>query len=205
MAAIMGDEQFIKFLHMVGAKPNIVDKQERTPLHLATENGHMKTVDFLTEKFRASVHERTKDGSTLMHLASAAGHPGTAMVFMKRGVALHMPNKAGAKPIHMAASRGHTEVVKAIVQRGEHVDAKTNEGYTALHIAVQSGHAEVVEALIGLGATVQQQAGANNETPLHTAARIENGKACVEMLAKSGAHINAIDSVKDWLVTRNRS
>ena len=60
MAAIMGDEQFIKFLHMVGAKPNLQDKQERTPLHLATENGHMKTVDFLTEKFRASVHERTK-------------------------------------------------------------------------------------------------------------------------------------------------
>ena len=126
MAAIMGDEGLIKFLHMVGAKPNIVDKQERTPLHLATENGHMKTVDFLTEKFRASVHERTKDGSTLMHLASAAGHPGTAMVFMKKGVALHMPNKAGAKPIHMAASRGHTEVVKAIVQKGESVDSKTN-------------------------------------------------------------------------------
>jgi hypothetical protein len=34
-----------------------------------------------------------KDGNTLMHLASAAGHPGTAMVFMKKGVALHMPNK----------------------------------------------------------------------------------------------------------------
>lgn len=60
LAAIMGDEQYIKFLHMVGAKPNLQDKQERTPLHLATENGHMKTVDFLTEKFRASVHERTK-------------------------------------------------------------------------------------------------------------------------------------------------
>lgn len=28
-----------------------------------------------------------------MHLAAASGHPGTAMVFMKRGVALHMPNK----------------------------------------------------------------------------------------------------------------
>jgi ankyrin repeat protein len=45
---------------MNGANPNIQDKLERTPLHLATENGHMKAVDFLTEKFKASVHERTK-------------------------------------------------------------------------------------------------------------------------------------------------
>lgn len=105
-----------------------------------------------------------------------------------------MPNKAGAKPIHMAASRGHGEVVKAIVQRGEHVDAKTNEGYTALHIAVQSGHAEVVEALIGMGAAVQQKAGAKGETPLHTASRIPNGNACVEMLIKSGAQINAVEA-----------
>lgn len=28
-----------------------------------------------------------------MHLASAAGHPATAMIFMKKGVPLHMPNK----------------------------------------------------------------------------------------------------------------
>lgn len=68
------------------------------------------------------------------------------------------------------------------------------EGYTALHIAVQSGHAEVVEALIGMGAAVQQKAGSNGETPLHTASRIENGKACVEMLIKSGAQINAVEA-----------
>jgi len=54
------NDQFIKYLHMVGANPNIQDKLERTPLHWATESGHMKVVDFLTEKFRASVHERTK-------------------------------------------------------------------------------------------------------------------------------------------------
>ena len=65
-----GDEQFIKFLHQVGANPNIQDKLERTPLHLATENGHMKAVDFLTEKFKASVHERTKVIQTFEKLYS---------------------------------------------------------------------------------------------------------------------------------------
>ena len=114
----------------------------------------------------------------------------------------------------MAASKGHVEVVKAIVQKGESVDAKTNvchifpktpkfsfnefdfqEGFTALHIAVQSGYEKVVEALLGMGAAVQLKAGKNGETPLHTAARIENGYKCAEMLIKSGAQINAVEDV----------
>ena len=32
------------------------------------------------DKFRASVFDRTKDGSTLMHIAALNGHPETAMV-----------------------------------------------------------------------------------------------------------------------------
>ena len=34
-----------------------------------------------------------QDGSTLMHIAAQAGHPDTALVFLKKGVPLHMPNK----------------------------------------------------------------------------------------------------------------
>jgi hypothetical protein len=35
---------------------------------------------FDSDKFRASVFDRTKDGSTLMHIAALNGHPETAMV-----------------------------------------------------------------------------------------------------------------------------
>ena len=37
-------------------------------------------VKILLDKFRASVFDRTKDGSTLMHIAALNGHPETAMV-----------------------------------------------------------------------------------------------------------------------------
>lgn len=53
----------------------------------------------------------------------------------------------------------------------------------------------MVEALLGMGAAVQLKAGKYNETPLHTAAKIENGSKCVEMLIKSGAAINALEEV----------
>ena len=94
------------------------------------------------DKFRASVFDRTKDGSTLMHIAALNGHPETAMVTLlvnmftilmvffkilfKKGVPLLMPNKSGARGIHTAASKGHVAVVNSLILKGESVDAATN-------------------------------------------------------------------------------
>jgi FOG: Ankyrin repeat len=66
---------------------------DRTPMHLAAENGHASIIELLADKFRASIFERTKDGSTLMHIASLNGHAECAMMLFKKGVYLHMPNK----------------------------------------------------------------------------------------------------------------
>lgn len=62
-------------------------------MHLAAENGHASIIELLADKFRASIFERTKDGSTLMHIASLNGHAECAMMLFKKGVYLHMPNK----------------------------------------------------------------------------------------------------------------
>ncbi|KAH6936882.1 hypothetical protein HPB50_024045 [Hyalomma asiaticum] len=116
------------------------------------------------------------------------------MVFMKKGVPLHMSNKAGAKCIHTAAQKGYVDIVRTLLQKGEHVDVKTNDGHTALHVAVSAGQALVVETLLGHGAQVQFKAGPNNETPLHIAARVKNADDCAELLIKSGADVNEKDA-----------
>ena len=66
---------------------------DRTPVHIAAERGHTHVVDLLLDKFKTGLSARTKDGSTLMHIASTFGHPETAMAFLKKGVPLYMPNK----------------------------------------------------------------------------------------------------------------
>ena len=55
-------------------------------MHLAAERGHTATVEFLADKFKASIYDRTRDGSTLMHIAAVNGHPETAMILFERGV-----------------------------------------------------------------------------------------------------------------------
>jgi ankyrin repeat protein len=95
-------------------------------MHLAAENGHANIIELLADKFRASIFERTKDGSTLMHIASLHGHAECAQTLFKKGVFLHMPNKAGARSIHTAARKGHVGIINTLLQRGEHVNVTTN-------------------------------------------------------------------------------
>lgn len=99
---------------------------DRTPMHLAAENGHANIIELLADKFRASIFERTKDGSTLMHIASLNGHADCAMMLFKKGVYLHMPNKSGARSIHTAARYGHVGIINTLLQKGEKVDVTTN-------------------------------------------------------------------------------
>ena len=184
-------------------------------MHLAAEKGHTSTVEFLAgdsptlnevvhntnkycwfihfpDKFRASVFDRTKDGSTLMHIAALNGHPETAMVLngdlyltpwlelitlqilFKKGVPLLMPNKSGARGIHTAASKGHVAVVNSLIVKGENVDAATNVS-TKLYWT-QS----VIRHLFQIQ---------DNYTALHLA--VESGKSSVvEALLGHGAQVH---------------
>ena len=151
-----------------------------------------RIVEFLADKFKASIYDRTRDGSTLMHIAAINGHPDTAMILFERGVPLLMPNRFGARSIHTAAKEGHVNVINTLIKKGEHVDTPTGDGLSSLHIAVEHGKAAVVEALLGQGANVHLKGGQHGETPLHIAARIDEakGEKCTKMLVQSGADPN---------------
>jgi len=127
IASAEGDETLVKYFYGVRASASITDHQDRTPMHLAAENGHASIIELLADKFKASIFERTKDGSTLMHIASLNGHSECATMLFKKGVYLHMPNKRGARSIHTAAKYGHVGIISTLLQRGEKVSCLRNE------------------------------------------------------------------------------
>lgn len=64
-------------------------------MHVAAAAGHTHIAHLLIEKFGGSVGARTRDGSTLLHVAALSGHASTTLAFLKHGVPLYMPNKRG--------------------------------------------------------------------------------------------------------------
>lgn len=86
-------DSFVRYLNTVNALPTHKDNEERMPIHVATQKGFGKIVEMLIEKYKSPVHTRTKDGSTLMHIASSTSHNQISNLFLKKGVPLHMPDK----------------------------------------------------------------------------------------------------------------
>ncbi|KAK6730167.1 hypothetical protein RB195_006932 [Necator americanus] len=186
--AHLGDANLLKVMFKLHANANILDKDDKTPVHVAAERGFTSIVEQLIDKFGGSIRARTRDGSTLLHIAASSGHTSTALAFLKRGVPLFMPNKKGALGLHSAAAAGFNEVVKMLIARGTNVDIRTRDNYTALHVAVQSGKASVVETLLGAGADIHVKGGELGQTALHIAASLSGpeSRECAIMLLKSG-------------------
>ncbi|CAB3407274.1 unnamed protein product [Caenorhabditis bovis] len=194
--AEVGDQNMLKIMFKMRADANIYDKDDKTPVHVAAERGDTQMVESLIDKFGGSIRARTRDGSTLLHIAACSGHTSTALAFLKRGVPLFMPNKKGALGLHSAAAAGFNDVVKMLIARGTNVDVRTRDNYTALHVAVQSGKASVVETLLGSGADIHVRGGELGQTALHIAASLNGPESrdCAMMLLKSGGQPDVAQS-----------
>jgi len=67
-----------------GADAAAQRKDGTTPLHRASEQGHMDVTRLLIEH-GADVTAQSKDGTTPLHLASSAGHVDLARVLIDHG------------------------------------------------------------------------------------------------------------------------
>jgi len=168
--------EVVNRLIQAGGEVNKQDGKGSTPLHPASDNGH---VEVITALLAAGADKTIKngDGKTPHDLArrqdckNALEHPtlyqllyasknGQVEVVKKLIQAGGEVNKKeevnGFTPLHLASENGHLEVVKILIKAGGEVNAPIKDGLwkgeTPLHRASLYGHVEVITALLAAGA-----------------------------------------------------
>uniref|UniRef100_A0A0K8S308 Uncharacterized protein n=1 Tax=Lygus hesperus TaxID=30085 RepID=A0A0K8S308_LYGHE len=123
-----------------------------TPIHLATERGHLSVAKLLVE---AGADMMIKSyGSSILHFSCRSGDQSLIEWCLKtehKKSLLICVDRALRTPLHIAAEGGHFEAVKLLVDAGASISTTSEGDRSLLHHAVMSGNNLLVEWLIQEG------------------------------------------------------
>ena len=119
----------------------VLNKEERTALHVAAQCGHAALVKALIEA-KADLNPLASPQFNFLNAASGK---------RKRTGVIH-----NVTPLFDAADKGHTHVVMELIKAGADVNQANSEGATPLFIAAQKGHEGIVVSLIQAGVDVRK-------------------------------------------------
>jgi len=145
IAAKKGDLEAVKklleprrgILRILGRKRNVdavVD--ERTPLILAAEHGHVEVVTLLLDS-GADPNITTPLGSAL-HMAAFRGETDLVKLLVDHGADVSLTIGTGETPLHTAGTFAWLEVAEFLLASGADVNAPDSNGQTPLHCAANS-------------------------------------------------------------------
>jgi ankyrin repeat protein len=128
----VGAASIIPILLKAGSSVAIRDSQGETPLHKASENGQVTTVEIL--------------------LAAGAEIDARLQVGQHRCQCPRCPIYGGYTALHLAATGNHGATVRTLCSAGASLSALTSSGETALSLAAALGYTNIVEILLAAGA-----------------------------------------------------
>ena len=96
-----------------GAKVNLFDDYQRTPLQLCAMRNHMQAVVALVGA-GADVNALDSNGQTALHMAAERGNLAICNCLVFNGGQLNMPDKKGMTPLQLARKNKHKLLVKSL-------------------------------------------------------------------------------------------
>jgi ankyrin repeat protein len=133
---------------------NSPDQNQKTPLHLALECGHIDIARYLIE-LGADINLKDKDKASPLHNASYLGNLEIVDLLLKKGAAsLNEGNFRGQTPLLYACEKGHADVVARLLDAGADIEARDALGRTPLMTTAMSRNMDVVKILIKRGADI---------------------------------------------------
>ncbi|XP_027702865.1 ankyrin repeat domain-containing protein 29 isoform X2 [Vombatus ursinus] len=123
----------------------------------AARKGNLALLKLLLNSGRVDVDCRDSHGTTLLMVASYAGHIDCVRELVLQGADINLQRESGTTALFFAAQQGHNDVVRFLFEFGASTEFRTKDGGTALLAASQYGHMRVVETLLKYGANIHDQ------------------------------------------------
>ncbi|MGH9801589.1 MAG: ankyrin repeat domain-containing protein [Blastocatellia bacterium] len=176
----------------IGANLNATNGLGNTPLHIATQWGHLSIAKLLLAK-GASVNAKGHFGSAPLHYAAEEGFVSLAEFLLANGADVNLKNQFGKTPLDVAtaddAPEGAANVAALLIEKGASLKAANDANKTLLHITAAKGQLQLVRTLLAKGVDVNAK-DKFGYTALHYAAK-EGHLPIAEALIAKGARVNA--------------
>lgn len=124
------------------------NKQEKTALIIASENGNKKVVEFLLNINPHSIYQLGVGDYSALMFAAMRGHQDIVKILLCKGAKIDQSNYHRGTALTYAAYNGHDKVVELLLKHGANVDKVARLGGTALMLAAKNGHNKVVKLLL---------------------------------------------------------
>ncbi|XP_065649210.1 transient receptor potential cation channel subfamily A member 1 isoform X3 [Hydra vulgaris] len=128
---------------------NVFNKNEMTPLHIASKEGHDSIVQVLMD-LGACIDAKNHENLTPLHFAAKYGHLRTVEILLSFKV-LSIVNDEDIfsnTPLHLASMHGHVKVVEILIKSGADVEARNEGLWTPLDFAAFYGQTKCAEYLL---------------------------------------------------------
>uniref|UniRef100_A0A3P9JW38 Ankyrin repeat and SOCS box containing 14b n=1 Tax=Oryzias latipes TaxID=8090 RepID=A0A3P9JW38_ORYLA len=192
-SAFLGLENFVYLLLESGANPNMLDVKKKTPLALATQNGHLNVAEILIHKgkFNLFPSHLTFELCRVLMLGLLFGR---ALEVLLPVTELHAVKESGMSPLHSAAAGGHAHCVETLLKAGYDpnfmLHPRLRRSYdddrrSALFFAVSNNDLQCTRLLLEAGAMV-------NQDPINClqVALRQGNYELINLLLKYGANVN---------------
>ncbi|XP_072509039.1 ankyrin repeat domain-containing protein 26-like isoform X2 [Notamacropus eugenii] len=153
-AAAIGDVAKVQQLLLLGlASVDDLDKENRTPLHLACAHGFPDVVSLLVER-KCKLNLRDSDSLTPLIKSVQCQQEECAVILLEHGADSTLVDTNNNTALHYAASGLNIAIAAKLLRHKMDIEAKNKEGYTPLLLAITENNQDMVEFFLKNGANV---------------------------------------------------
>ncbi|MCP3926279.1 MAG: hypothetical protein GY714_27250 [Desulfobacterales bacterium] len=170
-----------------GAKVNVKDNHNRTPLFYALENCSENMVLQILKKKPSLKNIFKRRKNSYLHIAVSKGYSQTVQMLLKRKVKVNLENYYHHTPLYLAVEKGNSKIVELLFKYGATIKLKQSKSNNdLLHLAARTGSFDIVKILVNKKIKINQKS-RDNRTALEKAVYYKHDTIAAYLIKKGAS------------------